>query len=215
MKGLDELGEVIVVDNNSSDNTATLAKEKGARVVFEPINNIAKSRNKGGVNAHGKFLIFIDADTLLNTELLKQTLLNLKNKKICVGGSTLFVPNEVSVPIKLIIKSWNFISNLMSWAAGCYVYCTKKAFESVGGFDERVYASEEILFVKAVKKWGAKRNESFELIKTYPVSTSMRKLEWFSFANLLLTFLIFSIFPFAPRYKALCFFWYKRPKKVD
>ena len=30
--------EIIVVDNNSTDNTANLARQAGAQVVFEPIN---------------------------------------------------------------------------------------------------------------------------------------------------------------------------------
>jgi glycosyltransferase involved in cell wall biosynthesis len=43
-----ELGwshEVIVCDHNSSDRTAEVAKEAGAQVVFEPVNQIARARN--------------------------------------------------------------------------------------------------------------------------------------------------------------------------
>ncbi|HBH79595.1 MAG TPA: glycosyl transferase, partial [Nitrospira sp.] len=36
--------EVIVVDNNSTDNTAQLARQAGAQVVFEPINQIGRAR---------------------------------------------------------------------------------------------------------------------------------------------------------------------------
>ncbi|MEP6879988.1 MAG: glycosyltransferase, partial [Nitrosospira sp.] len=39
--------EIIVVDNNSTDNTANLARQAGARVVFEPINQIGRARNTG------------------------------------------------------------------------------------------------------------------------------------------------------------------------
>ncbi len=215
MGELNEIGEVIVVDNNSTDNTSLVAKENGALVVFEPHNNIGKSRNAGAKIAKGDFFIFIDADTQINTNLLKQTLLNLRSQSICVGGSSLYVPKDVSKLIQVFIKGWNGVSKLMGWAAGCYVYCTKESFISVGGFDERVYAAEEILFVKAVKKWGLNKGQFFKLISSFPANTSLRKLEWFSFPNLLLTFLIFTIFPFAPRYKFLCFFWYKRPKVVD
>ncbi|MGC9035233.1 MAG: glycosyltransferase family 2 protein, partial [Verrucomicrobiia bacterium] len=38
--------EIIVCDNNSSDNTAEIARLYGAMVVFEPINQIARARNK-------------------------------------------------------------------------------------------------------------------------------------------------------------------------
>ena len=43
--------EVIVVDNNSTDGTGELARTAGARVVFEPINQIARARNAGAASA--------------------------------------------------------------------------------------------------------------------------------------------------------------------
>src|SRR5437773_6706124 len=39
--------EIIVCDNNSKDKTAELARAAGAKVVFEPINQIARARNRG------------------------------------------------------------------------------------------------------------------------------------------------------------------------
>ncbi len=41
--------EVVVCDNNSTDATAEVAKANGARVVFEPFNQIAASRGRRGV----------------------------------------------------------------------------------------------------------------------------------------------------------------------
>ena len=39
--------ELVVCDNNSTDRTAELARAAGAVVVFEPVNQIARARNKG------------------------------------------------------------------------------------------------------------------------------------------------------------------------
>src|SRR5688500_16557997 len=66
--------EIIVVDNNSTDNTATLAKQAGVRVVFEPINQIGRARNTGAAEATGDWLLFVDADSVLNPELLADIL---------------------------------------------------------------------------------------------------------------------------------------------
>jgi glycosyltransferase involved in cell wall biosynthesis len=55
--------ELIVCDNNSTDRTADVARAAGATVVFEPINQIGRARNRGAEAATGEWLIFIDADT--------------------------------------------------------------------------------------------------------------------------------------------------------
>jgi glycosyltransferase involved in cell wall biosynthesis len=82
-------GEIIVVDNNSSDKTAEVANSKGARVVFEPINQISKARNTGAKLAKGEYLIFIDADTQVSPELLGLVLKKLRYYNCGGGGSTL------------------------------------------------------------------------------------------------------------------------------
>src|SRR6266581_4097605 len=61
--------EVIVCDNNSTDATAKLARASGARVVFEPVNQIGRARNSGAAAATGDWLIFVDADSKPSAEL--------------------------------------------------------------------------------------------------------------------------------------------------
>jgi len=62
--------EVIVVDNNSDDQTANLARASGATVLSESDHNISKVRNAGARAANGDILVFIDADTLIPENLL-------------------------------------------------------------------------------------------------------------------------------------------------
>ena len=66
--------EVIVVDNNSTDNTAELAEKAGAQVVFEPINQIGRARNAGAAVATGDWFLFVDADSLLNPGMVADIL---------------------------------------------------------------------------------------------------------------------------------------------
>ena len=42
----------------------------------------------------------------------------------------------------------------MRWAAGCYVFCTRAAFDTAGGFDEQLFATEEVAFSRALKRIG-------------------------------------------------------------
>src|SRR4030065_256939 len=67
-------GEVIVVDNNSTDAPATIAAPAGARVVTEAINQISRVRNAGARAANGRYLIFLDADTVISPKLLIKAL---------------------------------------------------------------------------------------------------------------------------------------------
>ncbi|MBS34008.1 MAG: glycosyl transferase, partial [Verrucomicrobiales bacterium] len=64
--------EVVVCDNNSTDATAEVAKANGARVVFEPFNQIAASRNAAGRAAKGEWLVFVDADTRVSLMLFRE-----------------------------------------------------------------------------------------------------------------------------------------------
>ena len=55
--------EVIVVDNASTDNTAKIARDRGAKVVYESKRSPACARQKGAEVATGEIIAFIDADT--------------------------------------------------------------------------------------------------------------------------------------------------------
>src|SRR5690606_31223532 len=55
--------ELVVCDNNSTDRTAEIARAAGARVVFEPINQISRARNTGARAGSGDWLLFVDADS--------------------------------------------------------------------------------------------------------------------------------------------------------
>ncbi len=60
-----EAAEVIVVDNGSTERTAEIAEDAGARVVSEPRRGVARARNAGAAMARGDVLVFVDADVLL------------------------------------------------------------------------------------------------------------------------------------------------------
>jgi peptidoglycan/xylan/chitin deacetylase (PgdA/CDA1 family)/GT2 family glycosyltransferase len=55
--------EVIVVDNASTDNTAKIALDWGAKVVYESKQSPACARQRGVEAATGEIIAFIDADT--------------------------------------------------------------------------------------------------------------------------------------------------------
>jgi len=217
MKATSAAGEVIVADNNSTDQTATIARKFGAKVAFEPINQIARARNRGAMEASpdAEFLIFLDADTLLPPETLREALDALESGDCCGGGAVVQTDHPLPFLVDGLLKTWNRVAGWFGWAAGCFVFCRREGFEAIGGFDERYYASEEIWFSKQLKRWGKKRGLTFNVLSGPPVVTSDRKAGWFSTWEFLgqLGRLFFN--PWAARSRRQCSMWYQRPQPKD
>lgn len=161
--------EIVVADDASTDATAALAESLGARVVRAANRQIAATRNAGAHAACGEMLFFVDADTQVSVPLVAEAIAALRAG--AVGGGA---------PVRLdAAPGWahafmaGFVPlyfRLARWAAGCFLFCTRIAFEAAGGFDERYYASEEIGFSRALKRLGR-----FTIVRN-AVSSSSRKL---------------------------------------
>jgi glycosyltransferase involved in cell wall biosynthesis len=171
--------EVIVVDNNSSDNTGLLARQSGAQVVFEPINQIGRARNTGAAQAEGDWLLFLDADSLLNPDLLADILRVIQEGKSVGCGCTLHMPG---IPwwANWTLQLWLSTSILFRWASGALFVCRTDAFRDVGGFSHEIYAAEEIRLSKQLKRWGRPQGLAFIILRKHPLETSARKVSLYS-----------------------------------
>jgi cellulose synthase/poly-beta-1,6-N-acetylglucosamine synthase-like glycosyltransferase len=203
-------GEVVVCDNNSNDRTGEAARAAGARVVFEPVNQISRARNAGARAARGRFLVFVDADTSVPPGLLCEALGALGGRA-CGGGATLAMEG-VSHPLALrMVAGWNALSRRFSLAAGSFLFVRREAFRAVGGFSERVYASEEIWLSRALKRWGRAQGLDFVILDGHSLVTSGRKGRWYSPTLIFVTVLLMLLCPFLLRFRAFCWVWYRRP----
>ena len=207
-KASNQHGQLIVVDNNSSDDTASIARSLGASVVFEPVNQIARARNRGASSASGAVLIFLDADTTCSATLLAHVLERAATGQVVGGGSQIAPDKVVAASGMRGIALWNWISRTARLAAGCFVFCRRDAFEDVGGFSDKVFAGEEIFLSRQLKRWGKSRRMSFEIMSIDPVVTSVRKLEWYSPTQVILQALLVLI-PGALYSRRLCRLWYE------
>jgi glycosyltransferase involved in cell wall biosynthesis len=206
-------GEIIVVDNDSSDKTAEVARKYGATIVPEPFRQIAKARNSGARAANGAFLVFLDADTILPPPLLNQALTLLASGTCCGGGTLLNFDSQLPYLADRLVKFWNWLSKTNKLAAGSFIFCLTPGFFAIGGFDEKTFAGEEIFLSRRMSTWGKKHNLLFAILEDHPVITSSRKFQWYSSLQIALLLLLFTIFPFALRSRSLCRFWYTRPAK--
>lgn len=79
-----EPDEIIVVNAQSDDKTAAIAKSFGAKIIVVDRRSIGYSRQKGLEAASGDIVAFTDADTILPTNWLS-TILNHIEKDHVVG----------------------------------------------------------------------------------------------------------------------------------
>ena len=203
-------GEIVVVDNNSTDKTSEIADSFGVVKVFEPINQISKARNTGAKASKGKYLVFLDADSILSFDLLSEAFSILSSEKYVGGGVLLKFTGNEGRTVRIFSSIWNFFSKHFNLAAGSFIFCTREAFEAVGGYSEKIYASEDVWFSDALKKWGRKRKLKFKVITNNKLETSARKFNSYSPLKLYSYLFLFMIFPFSVFMKRLCGIWYKR-----
>src|SRR5438876_8293766 len=55
-------GEVVIVDNGSTDRSVVVAREHGARVVQQPLKGYGNALRKGFDEARGRFILMGDCD---------------------------------------------------------------------------------------------------------------------------------------------------------
>jgi glycosyltransferase involved in cell wall biosynthesis len=176
--------EVIVVDNNSTDRTAELARAAGATVVFEPINQISRARNAGARIAQGDWFLFIDADSCLHPATLAELLHRITRGHV-VGGGCVIALDEAPAVGRLLIELCNLGMRIWVWAAGSFVFCRADAFRDIGGFSTELYAAEEIQFSQDLKRWGKARGLAFAILNTKRHVSSGRKFYLYSWAEIL------------------------------
>ena len=167
-EALGEPFEVIVANDASTDDTRAIAEADGARVIDVNRRQIAGTRNAGAAAAKGKYLVFIDADTLLPVDTLRAAWAELQRGAVAGGAEVAFEPG-IGPNSARLVAVWNWLSRTMRWAAGSCLYTRREAFEAVGGFDERYYAGEELFLSERLNGKGY-----FPIVRP-PVITSARK----------------------------------------
>jgi glycosyltransferase involved in cell wall biosynthesis len=186
--------ELVVCDNNSTDRTAEIARAAGARVVFEPHNQISRARNCGAAAAKGAWLLFIDADSTPSRALLEDLKQAIDSGRVIGGGATI----AVEAPewyVHAVLGFWNTLSRSLRWAAGAFVYCETAAFRRVGGFSEELYASEELDLSQRLKRLAREQGREFRILSRHSLLTSNRKMHLYGWRELLPLFGRFLLHP--------------------
>ena len=169
--------EIIVVDNESTDDTYDIAASHGACIVSEHEHNISRVRNTGGRAASGNVLIFIDADTLVRPGLFEK-IIDVMSDDRCPGGS---VAVQYGVAdrkwISYYLMGWQFWGRVLKMRQGAAQFCSNDAFQELGGYDERIFMGEDIEFQWRLAKLARKGGGQTAFIEEPRVLTSARRYD--------------------------------------
>jgi glycosyltransferase involved in cell wall biosynthesis len=170
--------EVIVVDDASTDRTSKIAAAAGARVVRVDLRQISAVRNAGARQARGDVLVFLDADTELPPRTLVAALAALDRGAVG-GGARVIFDGPVNILMEFLTFLFVMVWFSFGWAAGCFIFARRSAFEAVGGFDQQYFIAEEMYLSRALARVGR-----FVILRQQ-VITSGRKTRMYSMREML------------------------------
>ncbi|WP_328796917.1 glycosyltransferase [Luteimonas deserti] len=161
--------ELLVADDASTDATAAIAQAAGARVLHVAHRQIGATRNAGAAATTAPWLLFLDADTQVDARLLRAALDALAAGAVG-GGCTVRLDGPHPSHVRLGVWAAGIGFRYTGVAPGCFLFCSRAAFDAVGGFDPAWYAGEDIAMSRALARQGR-----FVILRE-TVRTSGRKL---------------------------------------
>lgn len=137
--------EIIVVNNNSSDHTESIAKRYTKKVYTEKKQGYHHAVRRGVRESKGTIITMCDADTIYKTDWLERGVKIFENDQrvVAVYGPALYVDN--SLPVKVIgsFLYWFacYFSRFVGVPAtsGLNFLIKKSVYEAVGGYDPEIY----------------------------------------------------------------------------
>ncbi len=140
-----ELHEIVVVNNASTDRTLEIAASfSKIRVVTEPKKGANRARQRGVLESSGEIIAFIDADTKMPENWVREVIASFQKdeKLVCLSGPYVFY--DVSSLTKVSVwLYWNIFARIAYlftgyMAVGGNLVVRRKALEKIGGFDTNI-----------------------------------------------------------------------------
>ena len=137
-------GELIVVDDGSTDQTADIVRKYSVKYLFQENQGPAAARNLGWRSAKGEIICFIDADCIPADNWLSKLVNRLKSGPdllVGVGGREVQSEDQGSLLAHLVSEEFQYRyykmkKNVHFLCSACAAY-KKSALKKAGGFDER------------------------------------------------------------------------------
>jgi glycosyltransferase involved in cell wall biosynthesis len=140
-----ELYEIVVVNNASTDKTKEIAASfSRVRVVTEPKKGANRARQRGVEESSGNIIAFIDADTKMPENWVREIIVNFQKdeKLVCLSGPYVFYDVSVLTRVSVWLY-WNVFARIAYlftgyMAVGGNLIVRREALEKIGGFDTNI-----------------------------------------------------------------------------
>ena len=163
--------EIILVDGGSIDNTVSIAKSLGARVITSSPPR-ARQMNRGAEHATADVLIFLHADTRLPEKFEDVIFNSFKLPKMVAGAFELRMDSPAP-GLRLIERLANWRSRYLKMPYGDQaIFLSSKLFQDLGGFLD-IPIMEDFELIRRLQKKGT------IIILPLPVFTSARRWQNF------------------------------------
>lgn len=144
--------EIILVDNNSTDNTKEIAL-KYTDLVFNQGPERSAQVNFGVSKSNGKFVYKIDSDFVLDKEVVSQCMSEIEK-----GFDAIVVHNSPDVRVGWIARIRKFEVDMYKYdiVHSSARFVKKDVYEQIGGFDPKITAGEDYDFQNKLNRGGFK-----------------------------------------------------------
>ena len=151
--------EIIVVDNNCTDNTASIASEEGVIVVSEKQKGVVFARQKGYEIAQYDLIANIDADSRLSKGWVETALAQINKADVAAVTGPL-VYDDVSKAMVIMTKIYYYLAWFSNNYIGVFLQggnalIKKSALDKVNGYDTSIaFYGEDTMTAKRLQEFG-------------------------------------------------------------
>lgn len=173
--------EIVIADGFSDDRTREVVEKfkKFINIIFyqTKLKNVATQRNYGAEKSSGSYLVFLDADTRVNSSFLKKVKKVIMKKK-GLAFIPYFLPDREYKQYKSLFDLSNivveFSQNLPKrFSLGGNMIVERNFFKIIGGFDEKLFIAEDHELIQRISQWGV----NVRFIKEARTYFSLRRMK--------------------------------------
>jgi glycosyltransferase involved in cell wall biosynthesis len=163
--------EIIVVANGCTDRTCAVAQGLCHRLIDLPERGLSRARNLGAEAARGDILVFLDADTVLDSNAL-ETIARQFTREYA-AGTLRGQPDMPRLKYHAMYAWKNFMhSSMLHEGSSGVILCWRDHFHDTSGFDEALHVRENSDLIRKLRRRG-----KYLYIGEAAVITSMRRYE--------------------------------------